>query len=130
MSEQRGSEQRGSEEPTSEEPTSEEPGSEEPSSEEEYLTYLREERAAFASVLERHGSRTPDEARAQALAAYPYEPPDAPYRGLVFHDEAWHWAMLHLHGPHYWRERPELLDPTREYGEQLRHRPEIPPATA
>ncbi|WP_433341386.1 hypothetical protein [Streptomyces sp. CA-253872] len=94
--------------------------------EEEYRTYLGEERAAFAWVLEHHGSRTPAEAHAQALARYPYEPASAPYRELVFHDEAWHWAMLHLHGARYWHDRPELLHPPREYEHQAR-RPVSPP---
>ncbi|EFG65075.1 hypothetical protein SSBG_05885 [Streptomyces sp. SPB074] len=89
--------------------------------EEEYRACLREERAAFAWVLERHGERTPERARAEALAAYPYEPPAAPYRGLVFHDEAWHWAMLHLHGPHYWRDHPGLATPSREYERATAH---------
>nr|WP_203607475.1 hypothetical protein [Streptomyces sp. SID11385] len=98
------------------------------SGEEEYRTSLREERAAFAWVLERYGARTPAEARAEALTAYPYEPPEAPYRDLVFHDPAWHWAMLHLHGAHYWHESPELLHPSREY-EARTAQPGPPPHT-
>ncbi|MDT0424546.1 MULTISPECIES: hypothetical protein [Streptomyces] len=94
--------------------------------EEEYRAYLREERAAFARVLERYGSRTPDRARAEALTAYPYEPPQAPYRDLVFHDEAWHWAMLHLHGERYWHDHPELLHAPREYEEQYEQQADRP----
>ncbi|WP_406673847.1 hypothetical protein WBK31_35620 [Nonomuraea sp. N2-4H] len=41
--------------------------------------------------------------------------PGEPYRGLVFHDEAWHWAMLGIYGERYWVAHPELADPPPEY---------------
>ncbi|GAA4609320.1 hypothetical protein GCM10023195_37460 [Actinoallomurus liliacearum] len=84
-------------------------------SEEEYAEYLQAERRRFAWVMRRYGGLPPAQAEAAALDCYPYEASDAPFRGLVFHDEAWHWAMLTLHGAHYWREHPELLDPSPEY---------------
>ncbi|MEU3710239.1 hypothetical protein [Streptomyces catenulae] len=83
----------------------------------EYRAYLAEERRLYAWVLCRYGDRTPEEARAAALGRYPYEPAEAPLRGLVFHDEAWHWAMLTLHGEGYWRRHPELADPPAAYRE-------------
>ncbi|WP_084774556.1 hypothetical protein [Nonomuraea candida] len=84
-------------------------------SEEEYVTYLRGERRRFAWVMRRYGGLSPSEAEAAALNRYPYEPSDEAYRGLIFHDEAWHWAMLELYGDSYWIDRPELTHPSPEY---------------
>jgi hypothetical protein len=81
----------------------------------EYLAHLREERRRFAWVMRRYGGLTPPESWAAALDAYPYEPRDEPYRGLTFHDEAWHWAMLTIHGTSYPAELPELAGPPDEY---------------
>src|SRR5262249_26055428 len=36
------------------------------------------------------------DARPASLSPLAYEPAIQPCRGIVFHDEAWHWAMLHL----------------------------------
>jgi hypothetical protein len=83
--------------------------------EDEYVAYLRDERRLFAWCMRHHGGRTPDEAEAEARERYPYEPADAPFRGLIFHDEAWHWAMLRLHGELYWLARPELRTPPPDY---------------
>ncbi|GAB4002604.1 hypothetical protein GCM10029992_41290 [Glycomyces albus] len=80
-----------------------------------YVDYLEGERHRYAWVMRRYGGMAPAEARAAALECYPYESGDAPLRGLVFHDEAWHWAMLSLHGAQYWLERPELAEPPPEY---------------
>ncbi|CAL9380306.1 hypothetical protein SUDANB176_01047 [Streptomyces sp. enrichment culture] len=84
-------------------------------SEAEYLEYLQSERRAYAWVMRRYGGSTPAEAWEAALECYPYEPPDAAYRGLVFHDEAWHWAMLALYGDRYTVEHPELVHPPSAY---------------
>lgn len=86
-------------------------------SEGEYLDCLWSERRAYAWVMRHHGGLAPGEARAAALERYPYEPSDASYRGLVFHDEAWHWAMLAIHGDQYVVEHPQLADPSPEYQE-------------
>lgn len=83
--------------------------------EQEYCLYLAAERYLFAFVLGEHGGFSVAEAEREALLRYPYEPPEAEYRGLIFHDEAWHWAMLRLHGEGYWRERPELSEPSPAY---------------
>jgi len=82
--------------------------------EEEYERYLRDERVRFARVLVQIGGWTRDDAEAAARSQYPYEPADKEQRGLIFHDEAWHWAMLTLYGEGYWRDRPELLTPPPE----------------
>ncbi|MCX4966761.1 hypothetical protein OHA98_18350 [Streptomyces sp. NBC_00654] len=84
-------------------------------SEEEYAAYLRDERRRYAWVMRRYGNLSPAESRAAAEERYAYEPADAPFRGLVFHDEAWHWAMLALHGERYWTDRPESADAPPEY---------------
>jgi hypothetical protein len=73
------------------------------------------ERRRFAWVMQRHGGLTASQAEAAALKRYPYETGDAPHRGLVFHDESWHWAMLKIHGDSYVVEHPELIQPSAEY---------------
>ncbi|MFE9421793.1 hypothetical protein ACFYNO_02390 [Kitasatospora sp. NPDC006697] len=81
----------------------------------EYLSLLHRERRAYAWVLRHYGALPPEAAEAAALVCYPYEPPDTDYRGLVFHDEAWHWAMLRIHGDRYMLDHPDLLTPPEEY---------------
>jgi hypothetical protein len=83
--------------------------------EDEYVEYLRDERRRFAWVLQQHGGLSPADAESAALERYPYEADNVPFRGLIFHDEAWHWAMLRIHGDLYWREHPELVEPPSEY---------------
>ncbi|MBH5335728.1 hypothetical protein IHE55_13345 [Streptomyces pactum] len=83
--------------------------------EEEYVSYLAAERRAYAWVMRRYGGLTATAAGVAAVEWYPYEPPDAPYRGLVFHDEAWHWAMSAIHGDLYMVDHPELAFPCAEY---------------
>jgi|SRR5262245_12790916 len=80
-------------------------------SESEYTCYLRGERERFAWVLRTYGDMSLEQAREAAIRRYPYEPPGTQFRGLIFHDEAWHWAMLFLHGEHYWSRHPELAKP-------------------
>ncbi|MCX4850214.1 hypothetical protein [Streptomyces sp. NBC_00893] len=84
-------------------------------SETEYVEYLRAERRCYAWLMQRYGELAPAEVWAAVLVRYPYEPSDAPYRGLIFHDEAWHWAMLAIHGDRYTVEHPELAQPSAEY---------------
>lgn len=81
----------------------------------EYLANLGDERRSFAWALCNYGGFSAADAHAEALAFYPYEEPGTSYRGLIFHDEAWHWAMLRIHGEGYWRTHPELEQPPREY---------------
>jgi hypothetical protein len=83
--------------------------------EDEYVAYLHGERRCFAWVMQRYGDRTPAQAEVAAQECYPYEASDVPFRGLIFHDHSWHWAMLAIHGGSYWVEHPELLDPPPEY---------------
>ncbi len=84
-------------------------------SEQEYLSYLESERDLYAWTLIRYGNYSEADARTAARDFYQYQPPDAPHRGLVFHDEAWHWAMLKIFGPQYWKIHPEYESATKEY---------------
>ena len=63
----------------------------------------------------RYGDLDPKQAEMAAVEQYPFEASDKPYRGLVFHDEAWHWAMLAIHGNQYWLPYPPLETPSAEY---------------
>ncbi len=83
--------------------------------EHEYVQYLRDERRRYAWVMQRHGDLDAAQAEMAALKRYPFEASDAPYRGLVFHDEAWHWAMREIHGDRYWVSHPHLVQPSAEY---------------
>ncbi|MGW6691894.1 hypothetical protein [Streptomyces sp. NPDC054961] len=58
---------------------------------------------------------SPEEAGEAALERYPYEPAEATNRGLIFHDEAWHRAMLAIHGDRYEADHPELVHPSPDY---------------
>ncbi|MFC8420421.1 hypothetical protein ACFUN7_05935 [Streptomyces sp. NPDC057236] len=84
-------------------------------SEADYVDYLQAERRAFAWVMRHYGGLTQEEATEAALEWYPYEPEDHAYRGLVFHDHSWHWAMLAIHGDRYTVEHPELARPPAAY---------------
>lgn len=81
----------------------------------EYVAHLAGERRRFAWVMRNYGGLVAAEADAAALARYPYEGADVPYRGLVFHDEAWHWAMVTIHQDRYRLTHPELAQPPAEY---------------
>ncbi|GIF04739.1 hypothetical protein [Actinoplanes siamensis] len=84
-------------------------------SEEEYVECLREERRRFAWVMQHYGNLDAVQAEMAAEKRYPFEASAAPYRGLIFHDEAWHWAMLAIHGDAYWVSHPHLAEPPAEY---------------
>jgi len=86
--------------------------------EKEYIKYLASERHMYAWCLVRYGGMSNAEAESEALDRYPYESPDTDYRGIIFHDEAWHWAMLRLFGEGYWLPHPELVCQSREYQEE------------
>jgi hypothetical protein len=81
----------------------------------DYVQRLEHERHMFAWCLVEHGEVATSTARTHAEEHYPYEDATLPYRLHVFHDLAWHYAMQHLHGGSYWRERPELESPTTAY---------------
>jgi len=89
--------------------------------EEEYLKYLDTERRLYAWCLVRYGKYDEIKAKNEALEFYEYEGADEKVRGLVFHDQAWHWAMQKLHGDLYWKECPELESPSSEYEKEARN---------
>jgi hypothetical protein len=80
---------------------------------EEYIQYLMAERCAYAWALVNYGNYSQQAANKSAEEFYQLEPRDE----LVFHDLAWHWAMLKIYGSNYWIDRPELLKPPVEYSE-------------
>jgi hypothetical protein len=77
-----------------------------------YVENLDHERHLLTWCLVRYGGMALPIARSQAEAFYRYE--SAEPRGLVFHDEAWHWAMLKLLGEQYWLVHPELANPSAD----------------
>lgn len=68
----------------------------------------------FAWVPRAYGSYPPSDADDAAIAHYPDEPP-SDLHGLIFHDEAWHWTMLRIHGEAYCLANPQLESPPQEY---------------
>ncbi|MFI9556015.1 hypothetical protein [Nonomuraea endophytica] len=83
--------------------------------EDEYVAQLRDERRRFTWVIRQHGGLVPAAAEEAALQRYPYEAEGTPYRGMIFHDEAWHWAMLKIYGDNYVVDHPELGTPSADY---------------
>ncbi len=77
-------------------------------SEKDYVRYLVHERHMFAWCLITHGGVAPVAALTQAEVRYPFEAATEPFRGIIFHDVAWHWAMLALFGQRYWHSHPEF----------------------
>lgn len=85
------------------------------SEEQQYLQQLEHERYMFGWCLSTYAAIDVDIATAKAAAFYPYRAPDYPERELVFHDEAWHWAMLEIFGKQYWLDKPEYQLPSEQY---------------
>ena len=91
-----------------------------PDDETNYASQLAHERHMYAWCLVVYGGSTQEDARAIAEEFYPHEEPDAPHRGLVFHDQAWHWAMLRIFGADYWVIRPGTEKPSAQYETESR----------
>lgn len=85
------------------------------SEEQQYLQQLEHERYMFSWCFMTYVAMPEDIAKAKAAAFYPYQAPDEPHRELVFHDEAWHWAMLEIVGKQYWLSKPEYQTPSAQY---------------
>ncbi len=84
--------------------------------ESEYIQYLHHERHMFAWCFVAYGKSSEDDAKKLAEEFYYYEPADVgELRGLVFHDEAWHWAMLKIFGGQYWIKFPHLESVPTDY---------------
>jgi hypothetical protein len=91
------------------------PADENPWAEEEYVKCLAHERHMFAWCLVNMDGCSPESAERQACERYPYKPSEDPHRGLIFHDEAWHWASLRICGDFYWLSQPGSESPSPEY---------------
>jgi hypothetical protein len=83
--------------------------------EDKYVRYLHGQRARYAWVMRTYGDMSAAQAEKAADLRYPYQPPGTAYRGLIFHDDAWHWAMRALKGEQWWLRHPELVDPPDAY---------------
>lgn len=88
------------------------------SDEAEYRATLEWQRHLFAWCLVQLGGYSAEVAERKTMECYPYEAPDDPARGIMFHDMAWHYAMLLIHGSFYWRSRPDLAFPSAEYNRE------------
>lgn len=84
----------------------------------EYIIYLLHERRLFAWCLMRYGEFDVAEAYREAAKLYPYYSAIQMDREDVFHEEAWHWAMVKLFGNNYTKEYPTLAHPPYEYQEE------------
>lgn len=84
----------------------------------QYLERLERERHLFAWTLHRYGPYSLHGAARKALRVYPYEPPEEHCREMIFDDEAWHWAMLRIHGHLYWVHEPDFEHPSQAYEDE------------
>ena len=87
-------------------------------SEEEYKSQLEEQRHMYSWCLQNIGGYSETQASKKAQEFYKYEPVSEKHRNLVFHNDAWHWAMLYLKGEQYWVKYPELESETKEYSKE------------
>ena len=87
--------------------------------EEEYISSLKQQSHMYEWCLKNIGGLTTSEAKLEAEKLYTYVPPSEKYRWLVFHDDAWHWAMLKINGEQYWTSFPELAHASPEYEQEL-----------
>lgn len=85
----------------------------------DYLRYLAADRALYAWCLTRVGGVSAAEAAARAEMRFPYEPPDAPFRGLIHHAGAWEIAAADLFGD-FPRRHPEEFGVAEELTAQVR----------
>jgi len=88
--------------------------------EEEYLSSLNEQRHMYEWCMKNVGGLSIIEVKLEADKLYYYEPPEEEHRWLVFHEDAWHWAMLKLNGEQYWVSNPELKSETKEYVQEYK----------
>lgn len=86
--------------------------------EEEYISSLKQQSHMYEWCMKNIGGLTSSEAKLEAEKFYTYEPPSEEYRWLVFHDDAWHWAMLKIKGEQYWVAFPELANASTEYDQE------------
>jgi hypothetical protein len=83
--------------------------------EEKYLVLLKHQRHMYKWCLQNIGNLPEGDARKEAETFYKYEPVEEKHRWIVFHEDAWHWAMLKLKGENWWLDFPELKEANTEY---------------
>lgn len=86
----------------------------------DYREYLANERHLYAWCLVVYGGLSQADADSKANEFYVEESSADPMRGLVFHDQAWHWAMLRILGEGYWLKHPESETPSPQYQAEAR----------
>lgn len=83
---------------------------------EDFTTEIEDSRHLFAWCLMHYGQIAEELAIERARQRYPDQTAGHEYEhALLFHDEPWHWAMLHMKGEGYWQQHPELAQPSLEY---------------
>ena len=87
-------------------------------SEDEYLAQLNQQKHMYYWCLINVGSFSLNKAKNEAEKLYKYEHQTEGYRWLIFHDDAWHWAMLKIHGEQYWLKDPNLENESKEYSQE------------
>ena len=86
--------------------------------EEEYLKQLKQQRHMFEWCLLNIGTFSQEKIESASNRLFSYKPESDRYRWLVFHDDAWHWAMLEIKGEGYWRTYPNLERASIEYAQE------------
>lgn len=84
----------------------------------DYCKTLEHGRKMYAWCLVQLNGIDAAEAKARAEKRYPYQAPGTPYRGIIFHEDSFHIAMLDTHGNCYWVNKPELLEHKRAFDEE------------
>ncbi len=87
-----------------------------------YSEQIRIEKHMYKWCLIKYGSLNHELADKQANDFYNFESEDNEYKYIVFHEEAWHWAMIKIHGENYWIVDPSLKSIPSEYkDEYMKH---------
>ncbi|HSH96323.1 MAG TPA: hypothetical protein VK968_19405 [Roseimicrobium sp.] len=83
----------------------------------EYVAILTQERHMYAWTLVTFGAFRTEDAESHALQHYPYDPVGQ-NNPFLFHERAWHYAMIELHGSTFWTTKPEILHAPAAYFEE------------
>ena len=84
----------------------------------EYQVLLVQQGHMYEWCLKNIGNLSEKDARKEAKEFYKYEPVSEKLRWLVFHEDAWHWAMLKIKGENWWVDFPELKEANAEYNRE------------
>jgi hypothetical protein len=91
-----------------------------PEEEADYRQRLHVERHMYAWTLVHTAGVEEAGAATRAEERYKLLPASDRYREMIFHDEAWHIAMLDLHGNCYWHREPGLEKSPEAYQQELK----------